>query len=171
MARVLDEAAPLRSPPSRWQWMALAVILLGLDYLSGPLLQFSILLVLPVVLATWKDGPRWGVGVAIVLPLARLSFAIYWGLETSVVLVILDHLVDVLILVGFALLAHRFVLQERKVRVLQGMLPICAFCKRIRTEERSWQQLEHFITVNSEAKFSHTFCPDCARLHYKQQVQ
>ncbi|HET6798483.1 MAG TPA: hypothetical protein VFH40_15085 [Gemmatimonadales bacterium] len=46
-----------------------------------------------------------------------------------------------------------------------GTLPICTFC-RIRGEEGSWFQLEGYITDRSEAKFSHTFCPDCGRRHY-----
>lgn len=165
----MDRLRPMleaTKPPARWQWMLLALALVGLDYLSGPFLQFPILFVLPVTLATWKDGRTWGIATAILMPMARLGFSVHWGHESSFLLVLLDHLVDVLILVGFALLAHRFVLQERKIRVLQGLLPICGFCKRIRTEEKTWQSLEQFITTNSEAEFSHTFCPECGERHY-----
>ena len=158
----------ISSPPRRWQWMLLAVGILGLDYLSGPLLQFPILFVLPVVLATWGDGRAWGVAVAIGLPLARLTFAAQWWAPELLPLEILDHAIDMMILTGFALVAHRYILQERKIRVLQGLLPICAFCKRIRTDDEHWHQLERFITDNSEAKFSHTFCPECGERHYHE---
>jgi hypothetical protein len=162
----LETGAWRISPPRRWQWMLIALILLVLDYLSGPFLQFPILLVVPVVLATWRDGRNWGIATAVVLPVARMSFALHWGVGTSMLLVILDHLMDILILSAFAVLTHRFVMQERKIRVLQGLLPICAFCKRIRTEEQTWQQLEQYITTHSGATFSHTFCPECGQRHY-----
>ena len=155
-----------RTPPKRWQWMALAIAILCLDYLSGPFVQFPILFVFPVILATWRDGRTWGIATGVVLPMARLAFTAHWGAPSALALAILDQLVDVMILIGFALAAHRFVLQEREIRVLEGLLPICMFCKRIRTEEETWQQLEQFITLKSEARFSHTFCPECGRRHY-----
>lgn len=156
----------ISSPPRRWQWVLLALTILVLDYLSGPFIQFAILFVIPVILATWADGRTWGHVVAVGMPLTRLAFAAHWSSPDLLLLDILDHLLDVVILTGFVFVTHRFVMQERKIRVLQGMLPICGFCKRIRTEDEAWHQLEQFITANSEASFSHTFCPDCAKEHY-----
>lgn len=48
-----------------------------------------------------------------------------------------------------------------KVRTLEGILPICSYCKKIRTDEESWQQLEHYISEHSDAHFSHGICPTC----------
>ena len=48
-----------------------------------------------------------------------------------------------------------------EVKTLRGLLPICAWCKRIRTENGQWTDLESYITVNSEANFSHGVCPEC----------
>ncbi|WP_026841755.1 Tll0287-like domain-containing protein [Citrifermentans bremense] len=48
-----------------------------------------------------------------------------------------------------------------KVRTLEGILPICSYCKKIRTDEESWQQLEHYIIEHSDAHFSHGICPSC----------
>jgi hypothetical protein len=53
-----------------------------------------------------------------------------------------------------------------QVRVLSGLLPICASCKKIRDEHGTWNQLEAYIDKRSEAKFSHGICPDCARRLY-----
>jgi hypothetical protein len=53
-----------------------------------------------------------------------------------------------------------------QVKTLQGMLPICAHCKKIRDDQGSWQQLEAYISQRSGAKFSHGVCPDCLREHY-----
>lgn len=47
------------------------------------------------------------------------------------------------------------------VNQLQGLLPICAWCKKIRDEEGSWQPLESFISEKSEAMFSHGICSEC----------
>lgn len=52
------------------------------------------------------------------------------------------------------------------VRQLQGMLPICSFCKNIRDDEGYWKELEVYISKHSEARFSHGICPPCARKHY-----
>ena len=48
-----------------------------------------------------------------------------------------------------------------RVTQLQGLLPICSYCKKIRNDRNGWQQLENYIGERSEAQFSHTICPDC----------
>lgn len=53
-----------------------------------------------------------------------------------------------------------------KVKLLTGLLPICAGCKSIRDEEGYWHQVEAYIRDHSEAEFSHGFCPKCAHKLY-----
>jgi len=53
-----------------------------------------------------------------------------------------------------------------RVKLLSGLLPICAGCKNIRDEEGYWHQVEAFIRDHSEADFSHSVCPRCARTLY-----
>ncbi len=48
-----------------------------------------------------------------------------------------------------------------RVKQLQGLLPICSYCKKIRNDSNYWQQVEGFIRDHSEAKFTHGICPDC----------
>jgi PAS domain S-box-containing protein len=48
-----------------------------------------------------------------------------------------------------------------EVRTLEGLLPICAWCKKIRGANGTWAELEVYITAHSEANFSHGVCPDC----------
>ncbi len=50
-----------------------------------------------------------------------------------------------------------------KVKVLSGMLPICASCKKIRDDKGYWQQIETYIHAHSDATFTHGICPDCAQ--------
>lgn len=52
------------------------------------------------------------------------------------------------------------------VRVLHGLLPICAGCKKIRDDKGYWQQLEVYIRDHSEADFSHGLCPDCVKRYW-----
>ena len=53
-----------------------------------------------------------------------------------------------------------------EIKVLKGILPVCSFCKKIRDENNEWHTMEHYISYNSQAEFSHGLCPDCARKHY-----
>jgi CheY-like chemotaxis protein len=47
------------------------------------------------------------------------------------------------------------------VKQLQGLVPICCYCKKIRNDANYWQQLETYISAHSEATFSHGICPEC----------
>jgi len=54
----------------------------------------------------------------------------------------------------------------KNIQSLQGLLPICASCKRIRDTEGQWSELEEYIENHSEAEFSHGICPDCMEKLY-----
>ena len=53
-----------------------------------------------------------------------------------------------------------------KVKLLSGLLPICASCKKIRDDKGYWNQIESYIRDHSEAEFSHGICPECAEKIY-----
>jgi CheY-like chemotaxis protein len=48
-----------------------------------------------------------------------------------------------------------------QVKQLQGLLPICAYCKKVRDDSDYWHQIETFVSERSEARFSHGVCPEC----------
>jgi hypothetical protein len=50
-----------------------------------------------------------------------------------------------------------------RVKQLEGILPICMYCKRIKDDKGNWQMLEKYLSVYSEAQFSHGLCPECAK--------
>lgn len=54
------------------------------------------------------------------------------------------------------------------VKQLSGFLPICASCKKIRDDKGYWNQIESYIQNHSEAQFSHSICPDCAKKLYPE---
>jgi len=50
----------------------------------------------------------------------------------------------------------------KEIKILQGLLPICASCKKIRDDNGLWKHMESYISEHSQAQFSHGLCPDCA---------
>jgi hypothetical protein len=52
-----------------------------------------------------------------------------------------------------------------RVKYLEGFLPICAHCKKIRVDD-AWTPLEEFISTHSAAELSHGLCPECSEKHY-----
>ena len=66
-------------------------------------------------------------------------------------------------------LAHRIQeLEEaqKQIRTLQGIIPICMHCHKVRNEEDIWQRLETYISDNTDAMLSHGLCPECRDKHY-----
>jgi sigma-B regulation protein RsbU (phosphoserine phosphatase) len=57
--------------------------------------------------------------------------------------------------------AERIVTLQDRVQRLEGILPTCMYCKKIRDENQIWVSIEQYITKRSDAEFSHGICPDC----------
>jgi hypothetical protein len=53
---------------------------------------------------------------------------------------------------------------------LQGLLPICSYCKKVRDDKNYWQEVESYISQRSAAVFSHGICPDCHTRVVKAQL-
>jgi len=50
-----------------------------------------------------------------------------------------------------------------QVRQLHGLLPICCYCKKVRSDHDYWQEVERYLSDHADVKFSHGICPDCMR--------
>lgn len=59
----------------------------------------------------------------------------------------------------------------RQVKTLEGILPICCYCKRIRDDQNYWQQVESYISRHSSAQFSHGICPGCWEAVVKPELR
>jgi CheY-like chemotaxis protein len=57
-----------------------------------------------------------------------------------------------------------------RVRLLQGLLPICCYCKRIRDDRNYWQRVEEYLAHHSGVQFSHGICPDCYDAVVQEQL-
>jgi hypothetical protein len=161
-------------PPGRihagW-WIVPGALVLWADHIGGPSTSFPLLYAVPVILAAWYSGKWAGIGLAAVVPLVRIGL-LFWApqqdvdLESFVPMTILRGTVVLVVGLWFARLAEFEHDLTRQVRVLEGLLPICAFCKSIRNESGKWERLESYISRRSEAEFSHGICPSCGKAHY-----
>ncbi len=55
-----------------------------------------------------------------------------------------------------------------QVKILQGLIPICAHCKKIRNDQGFWTQLEAYLAEHSEADFTHGICPECMVQYFEE---
>lgn len=82
-------------------------------------------------------------------------------------------------LVGAAIVFHLNVIirERRKVKVLEGLIPICSYCKKIRDDtgtekgEGEWHEIEHYIASRSEADFTHGVCWNCYEKYLKEELE
>jgi phosphoserine phosphatase RsbU/P len=54
-----------------------------------------------------------------------------------------------------------------QVKRLEGLLPICSYCKRIRNEQDYWERVDAYISQHANVRFSHNICPECYQKHVK----
>jgi hypothetical protein len=77
-----------------------------------------------------------------------------------------ETLVETILILMLALTTVMYLLRFiRRIKHLEGLLPVCASCKNIRVGDQ-WIPIETYISEHSDALFSHGICPDCARELY-----
>jgi phosphoserine phosphatase RsbU/P len=57
------------------------------------------------------------------------------------------------------------------VETLQGILPICSYCKKVRNDSDSWEQVEAYVSAHSTVRFNHGVCPDCDRTIVQPELE
>lgn len=150
-------------------WVATTATFVALDYASGPFVQVPVFFALPAALAGWYGDARWGVALGIAAPTARLGFYSLWNAPYSPLVAMLNAVASAAVGCALAVLAARAARTrtlEQEVRTLEGILPICSFCKQMREPDGSWVRLEQYISQRAPAEFSHGVCPTCAEEHY-----
>ena len=152
-------------------WVAVGASLIAIDYLVGPHFPYPVVYVIPVILAAWYSGRQPAVALAVAIPVGHIVFLLaVWtrpaDVASLVAATILRGVVILLLAFWFARLSEHERALHQHVHRLEGLLPICCFCKSIRTQEGDWEPLEAYISDRSEAQFSHGFCPSCGKEHY-----
>jgi hypothetical protein len=133
------------------------VYLLGVSLATVVLAEAVVMLVLPLL-------PPLSVGVTALLDAALLGLVVY----PLLYLLVFRPLRRQLRRAREAEDRHRRLVRElgealAEVKRLSGLLPICASCKKIRDDKGYWSHVESYIAAHSEAMFSHSLCPACAR--------
>ena len=158
--------------------LLLICVLSLVDHLTGHEFDFSAFYLAPVGLAAWYLGPMPAVGFALLC--AAVSFMADHTAGRSYsshAVAVWNNLIYLTAFMAIGLTVARIrelLTRERQlgerlqrslaeVKVLEGLLPICATCKRIRTDEGGWEQIERYIEKHSHAQFTHGVCPACAR--------
>lgn len=152
-------------------WVAITGVLIAADYFAAIYSIGPALYVIPVTLAAWYSGLWTALAIAIATPLAHTASLLAHGPITEpipqfVTMTVVRGVVIIVMALWFARLAKHEQELERRVKTLEGLLPICSFCKNIRTEHGEWERLEKVIMERSEARFSHGFCPTCLKKHF-----
>lgn len=159
----LDFDRVVRSPLHA-VWMLFAIFLLDLTTPAD--VQVFALFVVPVAFAAWFGGRRAALLAVTAVAALRVTVHYLQPSPSSLTISLVNGVIRLGVLVLVAFLVDRVATQRRRLRVLEGMLSICAFCKRIRTPENDWEQMEHYISAHSEVTFSHGVCPTCMMEHY-----
>ncbi len=159
----------IRLMPYRVTHYCVGALILLLHLQSGPHLTVPILFVLPVSLAAWFCPGQTSVVLAVLLPLGRAAIGAFLEGPTPPTYVVANAGLGFAVLLLITSLTRRARQTgelERKVAQLEDVLPICSFCKRIRDEDRSWHQLESYISARSTTNFTHSVCPECVQANY-----
>lgn len=153
-----------------WFMVLLCLVFIMLDWELVPLQVFPFVFIFPVMLVAWNRS-NWFSGVcAGVLSLTRILHQVFFTThpvpmnelaDTCICFFVLELLVLLTVLLGKQSRQLR-----QRVHALEGLLPICSFCKSIRDEKQEWVKLEEYMTRHSGAVFSHGLCPICAKRHY-----
>lgn len=160
-------AVPDRLPPA--YSLVIAVFVVILDYAVGPHVEFPGLFIIPVVYGAWYGGLRWGLPLS-ALPLVHVA-TIAWGLPSATYEAFISAAVRIPVLAAVAWWVASVAESQRaltkEVELLEGLLPICSYCKKIRDDEGDWQVLEKYIQDRSAATFTHGICESCLEKELK----
>jgi len=163
-----------KAPSLTLLWLSVLAVAV-LDYVTGYEIGVFAFYFIPVALGAWQEGRRAGFILALtcttvwfVVDLATVhTYSHEWyryenaairGVAFIIVALLLARIKD--------LIEKEREHAARQIKELQGLLPICASCKKIRDDQGNWEQIESYIAARSPAQFSHGLCPECAERLY-----
>ena len=124
--------------------------------------------------AGWYDG-HFGLALMVLVCMVFTSAVVLWHAELLYRVDVRRNRAEIEVAALAASLERK--VQERtqelqraldEVKQLHGLLPICAWCKKIRDDQDYWHSVETFITAHSNVRFSHGMCPECFALEQKK---
>ncbi len=115
-----------------------------------------------VLLGLWSPHPTFAFVAATMATILSVLGTIISPSGGVVWIGLTNRLMALLIIWVTAALVFRYKRAEQTTKVLHGLLPICAWCKKIRDDQGYWKQLEDYMEQHSEAHFTHGMCAECA---------
>ncbi len=175
---VSDTTAWLRSLSEPLTYLLAAASLFGValgDYATGVDVNFTFFYLIPVAIVTWRIGRRAGIAASLVCALVWAVTDFIGRPEFNAGLAVWNTWIQFGVFVTFSFISYRIfesLANQRslnvelqaalaEVRKLSGLLPVCAWCKRVRDEHDHWVSLEAYVMDHSDADFTHGICPDC----------
>lgn len=156
--------------------LAITLLVAWMDFITGLELEFSAFYILPVLLAAWMAGWRWAAAVALFNTFAW-SAVDHWAGHIHInafyaLWEFLDHALVYLLVAAVVGGLRTAIARQRglnlelsqaleEVGELKGLLPVCAWCHKVRDDQGYWGQLESYIEARTQASFTHGICPDC----------
>lgn len=67
--------------------------------------------------------------------------------------------------------AERILGFNKQVKTLESLIPICAYCKKVRNDDDLWEQIEQYVNERTGADFTHSICPSCLEEHVQPQME
>ena len=180
-AKILQPSLPAGKAPATpvfehglwnraWFIVLISLALAAADWELVSLKVFPFVFIFPVMLAAWNRPLRIAVLFALGLSLTRVAHQFVFDERPDSFDDAFAALVRFFVLLLLATMTSQLGKQSRqlrqRVRLLEGILPICAGCKSIRDEQNRWVQLEGYITAHTTAQFSHSLCPECFAKYY-----
>ena len=175
MIVTIEEWVDQRSGTTILLVAAVLLALIGIvDRVAPTEVAFLLFYLIPIFLITWRFNNPSGYLAGIVSAIVW-GFSEYVGTGASTWVAGWNLLVEVGLFLSFAGLVgslhEHLIIQKNlnrrledvvaEVKRLSGLLPICAWCKRIRDENGQWHQMEEYIRSHADVSITHGICPDC----------
>jgi hypothetical protein len=164
--------ANVRRTPSIAIAFALLGVVVWLDYITGYELSVYALYALPIAWIVWSVNLAWGAALSVLASAAWLwaDYAdghpythgwIRWERAG------MNLVVFAFIAFSFDRFKSSLASKNRKMKQLEGILPVCIACNRISDLEGNWTDLETYLRRHSEARPEPRLCPECAGSRYR----
>ena len=141
--------------------IALGAIVFLLDLLTPMGVAVPMLYSGLVLLGLWSPHPKFALIAASLATVLSLLGAFISPPGGVVWIGLVNRLMALLIIWTTAFIVLRYKRAEQATKILRGLLPICASCKKIRDDKGYWKQLEEYMEQHSEAHFTHGMCTEC----------
>jgi hypothetical protein len=179
LKQILHHLQQRLSTPAAWAAIIGSVMVLGvIDWTTGYELNFFVFYFLPVSYAGWRFGQLPAVNVS-------LGCGAVWAFADQLSGNSYSHpfyavwntliRLSAFLFIGWVMARNRSILEEERelagqlrhslseVKILEGLLPVCCECKKIRDEKNQWQPMEEYVSGRTSVVFTHGYCPECAR--------